>query len=497
MTTTLHWPHLNITGLPLSEFSANPVVIAIELLLFCYFVLVNVIDFTLIMASFRNLPRFMKAGRADTLRAVTLPFAQPVSVLLPAFNEREHILGVVESLLAMNYPEYEIIVVNDGSTDDTLDLLREKYDLVPVPEARYVRFPTARIYGLFRSSSVPNLRVIDKQNGGKGDALNAGINESRYPLIFAADGDSFYMPDTLEQMIQPFLEDSTTVGCGAALRILNDSSIVDGLPVRKGLPRKLMVRFQMLEYLRAAFNSRFGWAPLNGLMSVSGACALWKKDTLIGAGGYETNTIWEDAEMTVRVHHYMLAIRRPYRIAFVPAGVCYTTVPSALSELRRQRMSWHRHITETISRHRSMLFRSWSGLPGWFALPSYIITEWLAPLWLLVGFGFFVAAGVLGILSWEAQLALLAMVFALMLLKNAMAFFLDESSYQTYRTRDVWRLFIASLLEQFGYRQLLAFWNIAGMLQFYTKRPIRGRVKNLPSPLDPPYRPSLSQSAVR
>ncbi len=487
--TNFQWPHISITGLP-GGLSASPWVITIELLLFAYFLVVNVIDFALIVVAMRRLPGFIKLGQADTLRSATLQYATPISIILPAYNEEEHILAVVQSLSNVHYADYEIIVVNDGSNDSTLDILRKAYDLIPIPQARYQRFETEAVRCMYRSTKLANLRVIDKDNGGKGDALNAGLNEARYPLFFAADGDSIYTPDVLEQMVQPFLEDSTTVGCGAGLRILNGSDRSGPTPVQRKLPRSLIVRFQIVEYLRAALTSRFGWAPLNGIMSISGACALWKKDVVIDAGGYATNTVWEDAEMTVRVHHYMRATRQPYAITFVPAGVCWTTVPETFKELAKQRISWHRHISEAISRHRNMLFRSRAGVVGWFALPTYVFNEWLAPLWLLLGLGFVVIAGVLGILSWQAQLALLTMVFALTVLKMAMAFLLDEVSYRTYGMRDVWALFIAAMLEQIGYRQLQAIWNLTGMLQFYFKRPIRGRTDGIAGPADPPYQPA-------
>ncbi len=487
--TSLHWPHIAVTGMP-AGLSANPVIVSIEVLLFAYFLIANAIDFTLIMVAMRRLPEFIKLGHADTLRSTTLPYASPVSILLPAYNEENHILGVVQSLLKVRYSQFELIVINDGSSDSTLQLLQDAYALVPVTQARYVRFKTKNVREIYRSTICPNLRVIDKQNGGKGDALNAGINESRYPLFFAADGDSLYTPDLLEQMIQPFIQDSATVGCGAGLRILNGATMVNGEPERKKLPRNVLVLFQMVEYLRATLNSRFGWAPLNGIMCISGACALWKKDVVVRAGGYSTDTIWEDAEMTIRVHHYMRAMRQRYNIAFVPAGVCWTLVPETMAELASQRVSWHRHISEAISRHRNMLFHRHSGVVGWLALPAYVFNEWLSPLWLLLGFIFLAVAGILGILSWQAQFALFTMVFALTVLKMAMAFLLDEVSYRTYGMGSVWTLFIASMLEQFGYRQIMAIWNLQGLLQFYLKRPIRGRTHDIASPADPPYQPA-------
>jgi cellulose synthase/poly-beta-1,6-N-acetylglucosamine synthase-like glycosyltransferase len=409
--------------------------------------------------------------------------APPVSIVLPAYNEEAHIVGVVRSLLAIRYPQYELVIVNDGSNDGTLQVLTEAFSLVPLPEARYVGIQTKAVRGVYRSTQLPNLRVLDKENGGKGDALNAGINESRYPLIFAADGDSLYADTLLEEMIAPFLQDPSTVGCGAAIRIVNAT-------------RNFLVRLQIVEYLRAGLNSRFGWRLFNGIMCVSGACALWKKDVLLAAGGYSTDTIWEDAEMTVRVHHYMRVQRRRYRVAFVPPAVCSTHVPETLRELAQQRMSWHRHISEAVSRHRRLLFAGGAGIAGWFAFPAYAFFEWLAPVWLLAGAAFLVVAGFLGILSWEAQLGLLAAAFALTALKSALALLLDQVSYRTVALGEIPLLFLTALIEPVGYRQLHAALNLCGMAQFFFKRPIRGRRTGIAGPFDPPYRPNIRPSSA-
>jgi cellulose synthase/poly-beta-1,6-N-acetylglucosamine synthase-like glycosyltransferase len=465
------------------DLAAHPAVIAIEIVLFLYFLLVNVIDFALIVASLRALPGFMKLNRSGALKEAVKAYPTPVSVLLPVYNEQEHVVSVIRSLLSMQYAQFEIIVINDGSTDKTLDTIAKEFQLIPVPEGRYIGLQTKPVHTVYRSKLYKNLRVLDKENGGKGDALNAGLNEARYPLILAADGDSLYAANTLEQMMQPFAEDHDTVGCGAAIRIMNDR-------------KNLLVRFQIAEYLRAALNSRFAWAPVNGIMCISGACAMWKKDVVVSAGGYLTNTVWEDAEMTVRVHHYMRASGRPYRIAFVPEALCWTHAPETLGDLRRQRISWHRHITETVSRHRTLLLRPKSGVIGWFALPAYVLTEWFAPVWLLLGLAFVIATSVMGILSIQAQLVLLAVVFAFTVLKMAMALILDEVSYRSYTLRDVWGLFAIGMLEQIGYRQLLSLWSLAGIFSFYFKLPIRGERRGVMSPFEAPYRPSKRRQAA-
>lgn len=479
---------ITISGIS-GGLSTHPVIVSLELALLAYFLVVNVIDFVLIGSSMRNLGQFLRLTGTDAPESIALPYAMPISVLVPVHNEGASIGDVVRSLLRIRYPKHEIIVINDGSTDDTLDLLKRQLGLIPAGDAQFHSFRTQTIRGVYRSTLHPQIRVIDKENGGKGDALNAGIDEARYPMIFAGDGDSLYAADVLEKMIQPFLENSRTVGCGASLRVLNEATIVDGVPVRDALSHNYIVRFQILEYLRAGLNSRFGWGALNGMTCVSGACALWRKSVVVAAGGYATNTIWEDMEITVRVHHYMRTLGLPYRIAFVPESVCWTRVPETLGELARQRMSWQRHITETLSMHRNLVFARGSGLFGWFALPAIILTELLAPVWLFGGLLFIVATALLGILSVQSQVALLAVVFSFTLLKVAFSFILDEVSYRTHSLAEVWMLFWAALWEQIGYRQFISVLSLIGTVQFFIASSIRGQRQGVPKWSDAPYDP--------
>jgi cellulose synthase/poly-beta-1,6-N-acetylglucosamine synthase-like glycosyltransferase len=479
---------ITITGLT-GRSAAHPAIVAVELVLFTYFLVVNAIDFVLIGSSLRHLAAFIKVNGSDGPARLALQYAMPVSIVIPAYNEQQSIVDVVQSLLALDYPEYELIVVNDGSTDATLELLARHFALIPAGEAQFHSFRTKPIRSVYRSTLHPNVRVIDKENGGKGDALNAGIDESHYPMILVGDGDSLYTPDVLQKMIRPFLESPQTVGCGAGLRVLTDATHVAGAQTRDTLPRNPIVRFQILEYLRAGLNSRFAWSSLNGIPGLSGACSLWRKNVLVAVGGYAVNTIWEDMEITVRVHHYLRALGTPYRIAFVPAGVCWTHVPETLAELAAQRKSWQRHLTETLWIHRKLVFSSYGGLFGWFALPAIVVTEFLAPIWLFGGLSFVVAAAGLGILSVTAQLALLAIVFSFTLLKVAFAFILDEVSYRTQSPGAVWALFCAAFWEQIGYRQLSAVWGLIGTLQFFAASPIRGKRENVPRWTDPPYIP--------
>lgn len=483
----LVFPHISITGVP-GGLGGNPAILTTEVLLFAYFLFSNIIDIITLAVAIVDLPREMRLASGDVLRRSLMSYAAPVSVLLSAYNEEEAVASTVQTLLAMRYPEKEVIVVNDGSTDGTLEELKKAFDLVPFELPPYVKFKTQPIRGGYRSRSHHNLRVIDKENGGKSDSLNAAINVASSPLIFVADADTVYAPDTLEEMALPFLQDARTVATGAQIGILNESTMRDGRAVHDQLPRSMLVRFQILEYLRAFLATRAGWAPINGLLIISGACGLWKKDVVVEAGGFAVDTEWEDLEMTVRLHHMLRAKHRPYRIAYVAKPVCWTSAPQRLAALQRQRISWHRHLTEVAAIHRRLAFRR-PGIVEWMAFPNFLLVEWLGPVFVLGGLTFAVVCAALGILSVQAQLALLVLVFGLALLKAAGALLLDEVSFRGHRLRVAWGLFWAAILELIGFRQLIAVWNLIGIGAFLTKQPIRGMRKDTAGPLRPPYKP--------
>lgn len=469
--------------------TVDAVVYAIEVSLFCYFFATNATYLATTAIALANLRDFVRLHRADPVRFVYSEREPPVTVLVPAYDEEEGILETVASLLAQRYSQYEVVVVNDGSTDATLALLTEAYALEPFPEAQRAVLATKPVRGVYRSRSDPRLRVIDKENGGKGDALNAGINAARYPLFFACDGDSYYSADALSCLIEPFVRDPRTVASGGAIGVSNACRFADGRLAEKRLSPRWIVRFQVLEYMRAFLSSRLGWAPCNALCIVSGACGLYRKATVVEAGGYRTDIVWEDMEMTLRVHHLYRSTGRPYRIAFTPFVVCWTRVPSTLRELWGQRVSWHRHVSECMTIHRDLFLRPSAGTVGMLAFPYLAFGEWLAPLAVIFGIGFGCAAAWLGFISWSSQAILLALVFALGLAETLASMLLDEFSFNTYRFGDVVRLLGSSLWEFCGYRQFLTVANFVGLIHWARGAPLRGKPAR-PGWELAPYRPA-------
>jgi cellulose synthase/poly-beta-1,6-N-acetylglucosamine synthase-like glycosyltransferase len=470
----------------------DTVVSAVEVMFFAYFVVCNLVyAFTAVVAAVR-LPPMIRLRRADSGPRVATALDPPVSVVIPAFNEEEFIVLAVRSLLALDYPTFEVIVVNDGSTDATLELLAREFELEPYPAAPKVSVRTTDVRGIYRSFTDPLLTVVDKVNGGKADALNAGLNMSRYLLVFAGDADSTYDRATLQLMVEPFLRDARTVGVGSAIAVAGGRDERDPDAPPGGVPRGLLGRLQVLEYLRTFPAARMGWAPFNALALVSGASGLWRKDVILEAGGYRTDTIWEDMEITIRVHQLMRSWRVPYRVAFMPYPVCQTHVPDTIRSLYRQRKGWSRHVAECVTIHRRLLGR---GAVGAAAFPYLIVFEWLAPVCVAFGLVSIVFGLAIGFLNLYAQVLLLTLVFIVAILMSLVSVLLDQVSYNVYGGRLSWPLFGALVLENLGYRQLVWLAGLAGIWAWFWRRPVRPGAAAAPRAPRPPgafvraYRP--------
>ena len=436
-----------------------------------YFLLMMLGYLALDILSLNGLRAYMDRQSMDDLPMLFSGFEPPVSILVPAFNEASTIGTSVRSLLQLHYPLYEIVVVNDGSTDDTFEALKRQFDLVPCTAAWRIQVGSKAVRGIYLSRKHKNLRVIDKENGGKADSLNAGIDHSLYPLFCAVDADSILQRDSLRRVVQPFMEDPLCVAAGGTVRIANGCEVRSGFLTRVGLPTRLLPLMQIVEYLRAFLFGRLGWDPLNGLLIISGAFGLFKRSAVVAAGGYRTDTVGEDMELVVRLQRTLRKSKTPFHIHFVPDPICWTEAPEDLKTLRNQRTRWQRGLFESLMTNKGLLFNPRGGAAGWLAFPFMIIFEGLGPVVELVGVTFMIVAAILGIVAVKAMLAFLFMAFTAGLLLSVTAMLLEEISFHLYlRPRQFITLLGVALLENFGYRQLNAWWRLKGLLIWASRR---------------------------
>lgn len=398
----------------------------------------------------------------------TLSSAPPIALLAPAYNEAATIVDSVRSLLCLEYPSFEVIVINDGSKDQTMDVLRRAFALEPEERDHDTPLSHQPIRAIYRSSTEARLVVIDKANGGKADALNAGLNLARAPIVCSMDADSLLEPDALLRAAQPFVEDpQRVIATGGTVRVVNGCSVFDGRVVQIGLPKNIWALLQTIEYLRAFLIARLAWSRMGALTIVSGAFGLFRRSVLIEAGGYASDTVGEDMEMVVRLHRRFHDLNRPYRIAFVPEPVCWTEVPESLAVLARQRTRWQRGALDTFAKHRGMLFNPKYGRAGSIGLSKILLFDVLAPAIELSGYILMPVMWSLGLLSFEYFTAYLAVTFALGVAISVGSLAIEEAELRRFpKATDLVVLAFAAVIENFGYRQLNSWWRLVGCWQW-------------------------------
>ena len=392
----------------------------------------------------------------------------PVSIIVPSYNEDETIVESVRAISLLNYPEFEVIVVNDGSTDQTLEMLKRHFGLQRVAKTFRQELDCKQIVGTYESFEYPHLLVIDKVNGGKADALNAGLNIAHFPLFCSVDADSILEEDALLKAARPFMEDERIVAVGGVVRVANGCEIHAGRLSKVGLPKRLLPLFQTVEYLRAFLAGRLAWSKLGIIFIISGAFSVFRKDVVIAAGGYSTETVCEDMEIVVRLHRFLRQHRRSYRMLFLPDPVCWTEVPESIHHLGRQRNRWQRGLMEALIRHWRMLGNPRYGVVGLLGFPFFLMFEMISPMmetmgYLVVGISF-----AFGILSFKFFLVFFFVSVLYGILLSVAAVILEELSLRRYpKLLDLIVLVAIAIVENFGYRQLQYIFRLSGIFSFF------------------------------
>ena len=401
-------------------------------------------------------------------RAFSSPFYPGVAMVVPAYNEAATIVESVRSMLALNYPDQEIVVVNDGSSDATLERLQEAFGLRPVDAAVPYDVPSEPIRDVYRSATHENLLVVDKENGGKSDALNAGVWLTDQELFCAVDADTVLDRDALLDVVAPFLEEpSRTVASGGTIRVANNCVVQDGQVKEVNLPKTGLAGVQVMEYLRAFYSGRLGLARLNGLILISGAFGVFRTDRVREIGGYRHDTITEDFDVVVRLHEHLSDADVDYRIEFVPEPVAWTEVPESLRTLGRQRRRWYRGMLETVIASRGLFFRRAYGRVGTVVLPFFTAAEALGPLIEGLGYVLLPLGWYLGILNIEFFFVFLLLTVGAGVFLSWFGVFSEVWSYNRYESPwEVVRLLWYGILENFGYRQWKTVVAWHGLIEF-------------------------------
>ena len=431
---------------------------------------------TLAVISIRESILYMrKQSFVDYKVIANSPLAPSISVIAPAYNEGRTIIENVKSLISIRYTNYEVILVNDGSKDDSLERLKQAYDLEKFPYAYEEQLLTQKVKAIYRSKNpvYGKLLVVDKENGGKSDALNAGLNIARNKYVACVDVDCILEQDSLLKMVKPFLDDNAgrVIATGGVVRIANSCVIQDGRLVKVNLPKKFIPRVQTLEYIRAFLLGRMAWSRMNGLLLISGAFGLFDKRIAIDCGGYDVRTVGEDMEMVVRMRRYMHSMKQPYRVIYIPDPLCWTEAPDTYKILGIQRNRWTRGTAETLWLHRKLFFNPSHKLLGMISYPYWFFFEWLAPIIEFLGITYFAFLAFLGYVNWPFFLALLLMVYSFAIMFSILAIVSEELTYHQYKRKtDMFKLMLTGLLEPFFFHPWAVWSAIMGNIDLVTGR---------------------------
>jgi len=438
--------------------------------LFVYYLISNLIYLLLLVtAIFRNAWHRHRLASLRLERLKISPFTTPITLVVPAHNEETCIIASVRALLTLDYPSLELVVVNDGSRDNTLAELQRAFQLRPARLLYIPEIPSARVREIYKSATEPRLLVIDKDSAGsKADAVNAGLNLASSPYVCVVDADSILETDSLLRiMAGVFSDPQRIVAAGGIVRILNGCQVTDGHLTQVKLPRGGIEIMQVIEYLRAFLIGREAWAHFNALPIISGAFGIFRTDLVRQVEGYRARAIGEDFDLVVRLHRRMQEEGRNYHISFVPDPTCWTEVPSDLRSLARQRSRWHKGLLDTLWPNRDMLFRRRYGRIGCLILPYMWIFEFFAPVVELIGYTTIILAAVLGVLSRQFFVLFLIFGYAFATLISIGSVLLEEVTYRRYSDwREVARLLLYCLFEHFPYRQMTLIWRLQGIWQY-------------------------------
>ena len=471
-----------------------------------YFLLLNTSQLVLIMIAAADVGsglRWAASSGFDELFAN--PLTPGVSIVVPAYNEANGIAQSVRAMLTVRYPLHEVVVVDDGSSDDTFDVLRRTFGLVPVQRVPPGRIPLlGSVRAVWAASTGEPLTVVRKHNAGRrADALNAGLNYARHELVCMVDADSILEVEALLHVAKPFVDDPRhVVGTGGVIRTANGTRIERGQVVDVRAPRSWLVRIQIVEYLRAFLLGRTGWSRVGGLLIISGAFGLFRKDLVYEVGGLDPDSMAEDADLVTTLHRHLRRQRRAYRLVFVAEPVCWTEVPATRQVLARQRRRWSYGLGQLLWKFRGMVGNPRYRTIGLVALPFYLVFEALGPAVEVAGMLCVVAGLGLHLLNWPfiGLVALSSLGYGVLV--SIAAILVEELTFHRYeRWRDLLALMAAAVVENLGFRQLHSWWRLKGLLAVLRGRPaVWGEMPRIgfsppePEPPDPQVtvnRPSM------
>lgn len=446
------------------------IIYCINIFFFIYmFIYALVIFFNTICASFTLEELFAKKKYINANVINNDNNYIPISIIVPAYNEEVTILSTIESLRKLDYPEIEIVVVNDGSKDDTCKIVIEHYNLKKVKRPVRKMVQCKDVIDIYENNGDIRIILVDKENGGKSDALNMGINICRYPLFICVDADSALQHDSLKKIVAPFMESDEVIAVGGNIKVANQVVIKDGKIVKMNTPKKLIVIFQIIEYFRVFLTSRVAFNHINANLIISGAFGIYSKKAVIDVGGYSTDIVGEDMDLVVKLHCFFRKNKLPYKITYVPDAICWSQVPEKLSVLKAQRKRWHVGLGQALRAHSFMMLRPAYGSVGMLAYPYFVFFEYITPILEICGLATIIISFIMKLINIKFFFTYLLFYVIYNIVASLVAILLETYIFGGVLSLGViMKLMVFSLIECLGFRQLCSIFRIGAF--FGTKK---------------------------
>jgi len=437
-----------------------------------YFIFSVIVYTSLLIGSFPDIIYYFKRSKFarihELLESKVLP---PVTIIIPAYNEHDNIYNAVQSALNSNYQNLYVFVVNDASTDDTIEILNNHYELHEVPAIVDQQLPCAKIKKVYVSKIHPNLMIFDKAHGGAGDSINVGLNACFTPYFMTFDADSIMDKFAVDELVYDMLTTRQTIAVGGGVYLLNACKYSDGKILKSLMPYKLAPAIQSCEYLRSHLFNRTGWNSFGGTMSYSGTATLFNRNIVINAGGFDTNNFAQDSEIIMRLHTYMYDKKIPHQIRFTPACSVWTDVPATFREFAKQRDHWRRGLLRSIFRNFKLLFNPKYKIQGLWCFPNYLLLEIMAPIVEFTAYLSVFIAYCFGIVNITLVILFIILAWGFTSYITVANMFLNLITFNRYKKlKDVMWIFSLCFLEMCGYRQFYVLVNMWGSLHYYFNR---------------------------
>jgi cellulose synthase/poly-beta-1,6-N-acetylglucosamine synthase-like glycosyltransferase len=449
----------------------NAVMQTVSIGILIFFLLYCVATVTLLAMSVREISWYARGQEPLHKHPGALGHRPSVSLVAPAYNEETLIVQSAKAFLASDYAPLEVVIVDDGSHDETFTRLDAEFDLVQLPLRGRTALKTAPISGVYISKREPRLRVVHKENGGRSDAINAGISVARGELVVITDADSLLEPEAITRAVRPFeVHPDTCMAVGGDIRVANGSKIVGGRVVTPGVAWRGVGATQVLEYLRGFLGTRIAWSEINGMLIISGAFGVFQRDLLVALGGFSSHTLGEDMEMTMRIHQLVRPNLHDARVEFAPDAVCWTEAPGTMGGLHSQRVRWHAGLLDNLRMHWQMFGRRRYGSAGTMAMPYMVLFEALEPLVEVLGFAIVIALLVENSLNWTYFVAFFLVAILTGQVLNATALLIEEIGFRRYHAKDLGRLMAWGLVEAFWFRPAVTWWRLQATVRVLARR---------------------------